>query len=50
MVFESKFKYCENAQFTLGVWGINFICYFDGVMGKKLKKQDFNLLWGFENL
>ena len=34
-----KFRYCKNAQFTLEVWGINFICYFDGVMGKKLTSK-----------
>ena len=36
MVFESKFRYCKKAQFTLEVWGINFVCYFYGVKGKKL--------------
>ena len=35
-IFESKFRYCRNGQFTLEVWDINFICYFNGVIGKTL--------------
>ena len=38
-IFKFKFRCCESGQFTLEVWGINLICYYDKVMGKILASK-----------
>ena len=49
--FESKFRYWKNCQFNLEIWDIDFIRYFDGVIGKKfISKTRYQPALSFEGL